>query len=260
MIVPCIVTSARYCSCDICPPLTNGSVALGHTRWKRISSESTMSTTTAVSASRKYWMPMTLWSTLKIYFRMKPLGSAIGACTVDPPACACELMRGLLGIGSGSLDGSSNESWTRSLARRLLLEECVVIRVRDHVQITVHARMAQAAELRANHFVLSNHGRREVQRNHHAGQGILLDAQFAHVKIVDYVLRADQQVDFAVHWNCERGNYDVVFSCGIIRVNSQRIAGGSVLPPRRCGPSVPSREKERWGRWSRRLPACCCRA
>src|SRR5580693_7811617 len=227
MMVPCMVTSAKYCSCDICPPLTNGSVALGHTRWKRISSDSTMPTTTAVSASRKYWMPMTLWSTLKIYFRMKPLGSAIGACTVDPPACACELMRGLLGIGSGLLGVSRNESWVesfwvRSLARRLLLEECVVVRVGDYVQITVHAGMAQAAELRADYFVLANRIRSEVERNHHAGHGVLLNAQLAHVKIVNYVLRADQQVDFVVHRNCERGNYDVVFARGIVRVNAQR--------------------------------------
>src|SRR5277367_2793293 len=59
-------------------------------------------------------MPMTLWSTLKIYFRMKPLGSAIGACTVDPPACACELMRGLLEIGCRLLGVSWSESWVGS--------------------------------------------------------------------------------------------------------------------------------------------------
>src|SRR5580658_5949338 len=212
MIVPCIVTSARYCSCDICPPLTNGSVALGHIRWKRISTESTMPMTTAVSASRKYWMPMTLWSTLKMYFRMKPLGSAIGACTVDPPACACELMRGLLGIGCGLLGVSWSESWVESLARRLLLQEGVVVCVRHYVQVAVHARMAQAAKLRADHFVLANHLRSEVQGNHHAGHRVLLNAQFAHVKIVDHVLRTDQQVDFVIHRNCERGDHDIVFA------------------------------------------------
>src|SRR5580693_1366737 len=127
-----------------------------------------MPMTTAVSASRKYWMPMTLWSTLKIYFRTKPLGSAIGACTVDPPACACELMRGLLEIGCGLLGVSWNESWVESLACRLLLEECVVIRVGDYVQIAVHAGMAEAAELRTDHFVLANRIRSEVQRNDHA--------------------------------------------------------------------------------------------
>ena len=79
MIVPCIVTSERYCSCVINPPDTNGRCMLGHTRCSRISTESTMPTSTAVSASRKYWMPITLWSTLKIYFRMKPVGASI-AC------------------------------------------------------------------------------------------------------------------------------------------------------------------------------------
>src|SRR5271156_5693474 len=176
-------------------------------------------------------MPITLWSTLKIYFRTKPLGSAIGACTVDPPACACELMPGLLGIGSGSLRGSSKESWAGSLwigslSRRLLLEECVVIRVGNYIQVTVHAGVAQAAELRAYHLVLPNRIRSEVQRNHHAGHGVLLNAQLAHVKIVDHVLRANQQVDFVVHRNRERGDYDVVLARGIVGVNAHRISGG----------------------------------
>ena len=32
MIVPCIVTSARYCSGVMIPPLTNGKCAAGHTK------------------------------------------------------------------------------------------------------------------------------------------------------------------------------------------------------------------------------------
>jgi hypothetical protein len=87
--------------------------------------------------------------------------------------------------------------------------------------------MAEAAELRADHFVLPNRIRSEVERNDHPGHGILLDAQFAHVKIVNHVLRADQQVHFVVHRNRERGNYDVVLARWIVRVNAQRISGGS---------------------------------
>ncbi len=60
IMVPCMVTSARYCSGVITPPLMNGKCAPGQTRWKRISTDSTIPMQTAASASRKYWMPMTL--------------------------------------------------------------------------------------------------------------------------------------------------------------------------------------------------------
>ena len=41
----------------------------------RINTDMTMPTSTAAIASRMYWMPMTLWSRLKMYLRMNPVGA-----------------------------------------------------------------------------------------------------------------------------------------------------------------------------------------
>ena len=51
-------------------------MAVGQTKWMRISSDSNMPTKTADSARKKYWIPITLWSRLKIYLRMNPCGAA----------------------------------------------------------------------------------------------------------------------------------------------------------------------------------------
>ena len=74
MIEPCMVTSAKYCSGVIWPPGVNGSFAAGQTRWMRINNDRAMPTNTEKSARNQYWMPMTLWSMLKTYLRMKPVG------------------------------------------------------------------------------------------------------------------------------------------------------------------------------------------
>ncbi len=46
----------------------------GHVSLIRINTDMTSPIKTEKSASRRYWMPMTLWSMLKMYFRMKPVG------------------------------------------------------------------------------------------------------------------------------------------------------------------------------------------
>src|ERR1700746_66777 len=139
-------------------------------------------------------MPITLWSTLKIYFRMKPEGSAIGACTADPAGCACKLMRGLLKIGSRSSVPANASKLTGSLPRSLLLQKSVIVRVGHHVQIAVHAGMSQPAQLRAYNFILTDCVRFKMQRHHHSGRRILLQTQLSHEEIVNHVLRTDQQL------------------------------------------------------------------
>ena len=48
--------------------------------------------------------------------------------------------------------------------------------------------VAEAAELRADYFVLADFCGREVNRDGQAGDGVLLEAEFANVEIVDYIL------------------------------------------------------------------------
>ena len=52
MIDPCMVISARYCSGVIWPPGVNGILALGQTRWMRISMDRAMPTNTEKSARK----------------------------------------------------------------------------------------------------------------------------------------------------------------------------------------------------------------
>ncbi len=193
MIVPCIVTSARYCSGVMMPPRTNGKCAAGHTRWKRIRSERTMPIVTAASARKKYCRPTTLWSVLKMQRRRKPVGR-FQRCAHWAAACA--------------------------------LEEAFVIGFRDYIQEAVHRVVAQPAQLRADNLVLPDSVRGEMNGNHHAGHGVLLQAQFAHEKIVDHVLRAQQQLDGTIDRDGQRRDNDIVFARGIVRIEAQRISGG----------------------------------
>src|SRR5271156_6521149 len=87
--------------------------------------------------------------------------------------------------------------------------------------------MAEAAELRADDFILADFRGREMNRNRQAWDRILLQAQFAHVKIVDYVLRVQNQFDLPIYRHGESGNYDVVFAGRIVGIEAQRIAGRS---------------------------------
>ena len=58
-----------------------GQFVPGHDRLSRMSSDMAIPTSTAASASMMYWMPMTLWSRLKMYLRMKPVGAGC-RCTL----------------------------------------------------------------------------------------------------------------------------------------------------------------------------------
>ena len=82
IIVPCIVTSDRYNSGEITPPGApspkslprSGHACSGQVIFILIMTDMSMPRTTEKSASRRYWMPMTLWSMLKMYLRMKFVG------------------------------------------------------------------------------------------------------------------------------------------------------------------------------------------
>src|SRR5579863_1316534 len=158
-------------------------------------------------------MPITLWSVLKMYFEMKP----VGACGIACAAWACKLMRGLLVCGSGSLSGR----WGR-----LLLEEFLVVGIRDDIHETAHAVVSQPAQLSADNLVLPNRIGGEMKRNHHAGHRILLEAQLADKEIVDYVLRFDLKVHFAIHRHGQGGNHDVVSAGRIAGIEPQRVSRG----------------------------------
>src|SRR5215218_3656447 len=62
-----------------------GHAWLGQVIFIRIRIDIAIPSTTEKSASRRYWMPMTLWSMLKMYLRMKPVGAWCAPC---PAACA----------------------------------------------------------------------------------------------------------------------------------------------------------------------------
>jgi hypothetical protein len=47
----------------------------GHDKFSRMRSDMAIPTTTAARASMMYWIPMTLWSILKMYLRMKLVGA-----------------------------------------------------------------------------------------------------------------------------------------------------------------------------------------
>ncbi len=114
----------------------------------------------------------------------------------------------------------------RSLGSRLTLEETFVIGFRDDIQETVHGVVAETAELRADNLVLPDSVRREMHGNHHAGNGVLLQTQLAHKKIVYHVLRAQQQLDGMIDRHGKRRDNDVVRARGIVGIQAEGISGG----------------------------------
>jgi len=79
-----------------------------------------------------------------------------------------------------------------------MFEKGVVVGRGDDVNEAVHLMVAEAAELGANDFVSAGSIGREMHCNNHPGDSILLQAQFAHEKIVDHVLRTKQQFDLPI--------------------------------------------------------------
>ena len=86
--------------------------------------------------------------------------------------------------------------------------------------------MAQAAQLRADNFILPDFFRREMNGHNQSRHRILLQAQLAHEDIVNHVLRGDVQLHLPVHRHGERRDDDVVLPCRIVGIDAQRIARG----------------------------------
>src|SRR5262249_18465586 len=148
MMVPCMVISERYNSGVITPPAapagkifsSHEACAVGQTRCHRISSDNAIPTSTAARARNQYWIPITLWSRLKTYFRMKLVGAAC-AC-----ACACAAIdsiscrTGLLACHPGDRPGGL--SHMRSF-HHAFLKPLLVIRLLHHLQKASHLVMAE---------------------------------------------------------------------------------------------------------------------
>src|SRR5580693_8503809 len=107
-------------------------------------------------------MPMTLWSRLKIYLRIKP----VGGWWWPPLSCVTIewLLESLKSVGDACL----------LLQRRFLIAyPLIVIRLRNDIKEAAHAVVTQATQLGAGNFILALHGGVEMHMDHHARHGIL---------------------------------------------------------------------------------------
>ena len=137
-----------------------------------MNTDSAIPTNTAISARNQYWMPMTLWSRLKMYLRMKPCGAArIGVTGFDD----------VIAIGLLTPD-------LPAAAASALLEPVLKIRLGHHQQPASHLVVLHAAQLRAGDLVLARLDGGEVDPDRHAGHGVLLDPQLRHEEAVGDVL------------------------------------------------------------------------
>src|SRR5712692_7394314 len=204
MMVPCMVISIRYFSGVKSPP-NSGTFMAGHARWMRMYTDKPMATNTENSASRKYWMPMTLWSLLKMYFQMKPSGWAWWAA----PA-ACVLIASLLQPGNLSC----------LFAGLFVGQPLIKFGLRHHLEDGAHAVVVGAAELGAHDFVIAGHVSLKMDGDQQPGQGILLQAQLAHVKPVSHIVRTKDQFDRTAQRNAQRGRDHVVFGCGVLIIEA----------------------------------------
>jgi len=107
-----------------------------------------------------------------------------------------------------------------------MIEKRFEVGWRNHAEQAVHVVMSKTAQLGAHNFVLTDLIGRKVHRNDHAGQGILLQAQFPDKEIVNDVLRTQQQLDRPMYGNDQFGSDDVVPAGRIVRIDAERVAGG----------------------------------
>src|SRR5580658_261918 len=134
-------------------------------------------------------MPMTLWSVLKTYFLMNPVGAS-GTCTVWP--CADIL----------------NPPGLESLPA--ILQKGGKIFLGDHIQIRVHLGVAQAAQLCANDLVMADLFSLKAHWDDQSRYRVLLQAQFTHEETVNHILTSHQEFDLLIHRDGQRRNDDVV--------------------------------------------------
>ena len=87
--------------------------------------------------------------------------------------------------------------------------------------------MAQSAQLGADELILARRGRREVQRDHQAGDEVLLDAQFGDIEGMVDVLRVHPQLHRLVDGNHQAAHHDVVPRCRVVGgIEAEEVLGG----------------------------------
>src|SRR5690242_13867848 len=187
----------------------NGMCALGHTRWIRINSDKNIPVNTATSARKKYWIPITLWSRLKIHFRIKPCGAACAWAAWAAKSWVAILL------------------FLRLPCRQPLSEFFSA----DDLYNSVHLVMPQPAKLRAGKFILSGLNGREMHVNRQARYGILFKAHGRYKEAVNHIVRAENHFDFAIHRHDHDSVDHIIFRSWIRGIQSQRsrTAEGSVL-------------------------------
>src|SRR5438045_1310428 len=121
-------------------------------------SDRVMPRNTENRARNQYWIPITLWSRLKIYFRMNPVGAWCAVCAA---------------------------AWDDIDIRvLLLLSELVLLPLFEigfghHFERAAHLAVAEAAELGAGDLICSDYIGLEMKGDLHARNDVLLQAQFA---------------------------------------------------------------------------------
>src|SRR5258705_5436247 len=174
-------------------------------------------------------MPITLWSTEKMYLRQK------GSSWCPWPSCACpwplpplccwtliesspESERGLLLLFGR---GGRGSFLRRRRVLRLPLGE-LLGRIDQHVRS--HAVVAEAAELGAGELEVAGLGGLEPDGDQLAPDGVLLHAEHPDVEAVDHVLAGDvddhRPVDGDVQV-VDRGQ--VVLARGVLGVEAERV-------------------------------------
>src|SRR5271165_1365793 len=158
---------------------------------------------------------MILWSRLKTYLRIKPVGAAWCA--------ACD---------ASDIALTSRWNWHSPFVQNgadysllgLRLQPLVEIILRHDVQISLHVVMAKTAKLGTDDFVLADLGRGEVKGEIESGHEILLDAQLANVEGMTHVLGVHHEVDFLVDRNDHFAGRDVIASGNIVlRIQAKEI-------------------------------------
>src|SRR6266436_9144568 len=91
--------------------------------------------------------------------------------------------------------------------------------------------MTEPAKLGTENFILSRLYGREMHVDRQAGYRVLLEAHRRYKETVDDVVSAQNHFDFAVHRHHHGSRHDVVFGCGVFRIETQRrfAAGRGIL-------------------------------
>src|SRR3954453_6560803 len=122
---------------------------------------------------------------------------------------------------------------TSTQRRGLGLQPLDELIVRVDGQLSAHAVVAVAAQLRAGHLprrAVVRLDRREVNRDVHARNRVLLHAHDREGEAVDDVLRGDVADDRPVQLDVELiDNHHVVFRGGIVRIETDGIGRGDEL-------------------------------